>query len=482
MTRKAEDKQILNYILQSAQADAAEHPDVKSQKGITNLQAADAIVNHQMRVRVTAKELLKVLTDISNFDVELSHISSQLLNFAQELDGLSTSNLSVVEETTATMGQVNERVDSATNTLKKISEENALLMEKNHQSNEMLHNVEAIKGEVIRDTHDMSERIAKLVELVKGIEGIVESVQSIANQTNLLALNASIEAARAGEQGKGFAVVADQVRVLADGTKAELEEMRKFVQQIYEASMAGQESTKMTVASTDRMSEQIDRVAETVEENIVLLDQVVEEVDCINVDMDHIRVAAHEVNDAMEQSSKEAQRIAEMTFTVKEVANESKSYAKKVGDIDDRLSMHIHKLYEGLNEGLNLLSNEEMVEMLQNAKTAHINWLERLQKMAAEEELMPLQIDSNKCAFGHFYNAINIHNEEIQKEWDSIRDIHKNFHGLGSKVMTAIEKQNKSEASGYLKEADELSRCMLAVLDSLIGKITKMSAEDVRIF
>ena len=128
-----------------------------------------------------------------------------------------------------------------------------------------------------------------------------------------------------------------------------------------------------------------------------------------------------------------------MTSTVKEVANESKDYARKVGDIDDRLSMHIHKLYEGL-------------------------------------------IDSNKCAFGHFYNAINIHNEEIQNEWNSIRDIHKNFHGLGSKVMTAIENQNMSQTAGYLKEADELSRRMLAVLDALIDRITTMSAANVRVF
>lgn len=62
----------------------------------------------------------------------------------------------------------------------------------------------------------------KLSEANANIGKIVVSIRGIADQTNLLALNAAIEAARAGEQGRGFAVVAQEVRKLAEESKASI--------------------------------------------------------------------------------------------------------------------------------------------------------------------------------------------------------------------------------------------------------------------
>lgn len=68
-------------------------------------------------------------------------------------------------------------------------------------------------SDVVNLINELSDENTKIVQ-------IVNTINAISNQTNLLALNASIEAARAGEHGRGFAVVAEEVRKLAENSKA----------------------------------------------------------------------------------------------------------------------------------------------------------------------------------------------------------------------------------------------------------------------
>jgi len=78
----------------------------------------------------------------------------------------------------------------------------------------------------------LSDAIGRLGAKSSEIGAIVETISGIADQTNLLALNAAIEAARAGEQGRGFAVVAEQVRKLAEESRAAAGEVATLAQEI----------------------------------------------------------------------------------------------------------------------------------------------------------------------------------------------------------------------------------------------------------
>ena len=71
--------------------------------------------------------------------------------------------------------------------------------------------------------HVSSKELQNAIEeasVVKEINLLSDAIMQITSQTNLLALNASIEAARAGEAGKGFSVVAEEIRKLAEQSKA----------------------------------------------------------------------------------------------------------------------------------------------------------------------------------------------------------------------------------------------------------------------
>ena len=75
-------------------------------------------------------------------------------------------------------------------------------------------------SEVDKFATEFKNVLMKIESYLNKLEANNTAVIGIASQTNLLALNASIEAARAGEAGRGFAVVAEEIKQLAEDSRA----------------------------------------------------------------------------------------------------------------------------------------------------------------------------------------------------------------------------------------------------------------------
>ena len=481
--RKANEIQaIQKYIEVRMKGKEIQRPGVKTREAVQLLEKIDQVLEFQKISVGEAKQVMHISSQISSFDVEMSHMSEYLAGFAAKLSDLSQSNLAIVEETTATMGQVRDNVGFISQRLNQLSEESRELTEKNNEGKRLLEEVETLKEGVVEDTRQMDDQIMKLVRLVEEIEGIVDSVQGIAAQTNLLALNASIEAARAGEQGKGFAVVAGEVGKLAENTQKELDAMKRFVQKIYEASKAGQESTAQASSSTQEMSGKLDIVFRTVGDNINMLEQVAGDVAAINDYMRMVEQASGDVNAAMEQCSQDAEEITNLTMTVSELADETSQAADQISGIETKITESTRLLYKGLNTGITMLTNQELIDVLESAKQAHRDWAEKVSGMADQMMVLPLQLDSNKCAFGHFYNAITIKHPQLAGRWNSLSEVHKRFHTLGRHVIDAIGSNDMDRAGRESREAESLSREIVKTLDDMIHQIKAMSDQRQDVF
>lgn len=441
----------------------------------------DKLFESERIMSANSRKMIGIVPKLSEFDIRMTHESNELRAFAQDMTTLSESNLAIVEEITASMNDVNETIRHASETMEHLSHASRGLIQKNDESMAQLSEIQELKEEVIRDTAIMREQIEHLTEMAAKVSEIVNGVEAIAAETNLLALNASIEAARAGEFGRGFAVVANEIRKLADNTKMNLDDMRVFVNNIHQAANGSRESLDNTLRSTNGMNEKLDSIAGTIKENVAMLKDTVEDVDDVSESMKQVHEAAQQVNQAMTFSAQDAEKLHGMTQSIHDDAAMSAENAKQLSLIDNELSDMIRDMIMSLNGGIHAISNADLVDMLTKAKAAHENWMKNLKRITEEMKPYPIQTDSKRCAFGHFYHAIHLTHPDIIKEWQAIDGVHHELHGMGTKVLAAVTSQNESEANSLYERTQSLSKQIFVHIDNVIREIEKKSNQGIEL-
>lgn len=219
-------------------------------------------------------QIKSILTDTQSTITQTlnssAFLSNSTMHSVEAFKQLTTSITNIAEGTTnqaIDAQKTNSQMMSLAASIQAVTNETASILENNNGAASLIENgVETMQNL----THSMdlalttSTQIAasmtELSALNQNIEEVMKFVTSISEQTNLLALNASIEAARAGDAGHGFAVVANEVRRLAEASKASATNVRKILNNI-ENKM--DETTTLAESSQNIFTQQAQVVTKT---------------------------------------------------------------------------------------------------------------------------------------------------------------------------------------------------------------------------
>ncbi|MCI8947756.1 MAG: hypothetical protein HFI91_12000 [Lachnospiraceae bacterium] len=398
---------------------------------------------------------IKAVMQISSLDLTMQHQTDKIIDISKRVTKATEAIFGSGDSFVS--GRANNQHEEMTNTIITVSEETEEVYKKIEDSQDELTAVKELSGQTIEASREMQKDMDELQQVIAHMNEVITGIDSISLQTNLLALNASIEAARAGEAGRGFAVVAGQIRGLAEETQKLTASMGDFVESIKNASQKSVDSAKGTIDALDTMSEKIGIVWALNDENQRHVSKVSESISSI-------AAVSEEISSSMTEMENQ---LRDSTEFMRGVSDELRKAAQPVVDIEKTLDETVKQMGAMSEDAFFHLENQEFAKHVRNAITAHHGWLDNLKKMVNGREIIPLQLDSSKCGFGHFYYAMTPKTPEILTIWNGIGEKHKRFHNYGAGVINALNNGDYGQAEQVYREAEVYSRELIADLEKM---------------
>jgi methyl-accepting chemotaxis protein len=261
---------------------------------------------------IESRRLRRLIADNLSASAEVNDNAVQLSAASEELAATTAEQSAGVTQTSATMEELARSFASIADTIDRVAAQTT--------------ETQANLGQAESDIETSSERTLALAERVNDIGVLLALINEIADQTNLLALNAAIEAARAGEGGRGFTVVADEVRRLAERSKASAADIGRIIE--------------TTQFETNASVMAMEKGAKSMRAGLVLLDEVARSTNQVQLTTQQQRSATEQVVETLEvlsgaghKTSATAQQIAANATTLARLASDLQKTANATQDV-----------------------------------------------------------------------------------------------------------------------------------------------------
>lgn len=406
--------------------------------------------NRQQFAEILEKNT-KAVMEISSLDLTMQHQTERIMDISHNVAKAANTIF-------GSSGQTNSQHEELADAIGDISADTKEVYQKIEAGQSELTTIRDLSEQTITISQELQKDMNDLLGMIDHMGEIIKGIDSISTQTNILALNASLEASKAGDAGKGFAVVAGEIRSLAEETQKLTGTMSIFVDQIKEASQKSTQSTASTIDSLDTMTDKIRNVWE-------LNDESQKHVSKVNDSISSIAAVSEEISTSM---SRMETQLKDSTDFMQQVGNDLKQAVQPVVSIEKTLDDTIKQMGTMTKDPFLHLKNQEFAKYVNNAITAHHTWLSNLEKMVRSHSIIPLQLDSSKCGFGHFYYAMTPQIPEILPIWSGLEYKHKRFHKYGEEVINALNNEQYSRAEKICQEAKTFSRDLISDLQQIL--------------
>lgn len=255
------------------------------------------------QIQKTSSQVAAASEELTASADQSAQVTQQIAQSITHVSEFSENQVDAVNVTTDVVQQMSAGIEETSATISMTADQTSEAVKAAQDGNESIKNAVMQMNNIEMTVSRSAQVVTKLGENSKEIGQIVETISGIAGQTNLLALNAAIEAARAGEQGKGFAVVAEEVRKLAEQSKA----------------------------AAERIANLIEGIQKDTEEAVVVMNEGTAEV---KVGAEVVSAAGSDFEKILEMVNHVNRQSKEIATTMEEMANGTQHIVTSVEDID----------------------------------------------------------------------------------------------------------------------------------------------------
>lgn len=277
-------------------------------------------------VALSKDSLARQAAEVSNAISNLAAASNSIVSVASQFAVSAAQSAAAVSETTATVEEVRQTAVVSSQDAREVSEDAKGVLQTSQRGRKSAQDIVNGMNKIREQMESIATSMINLNEQSKLIGEIIKSVDDLAQQSNLLAVNASIESAKAGEHGKGFAVVAQEVKKLAQESKAATAHVRRILNDIvYATGMAtkateqGNEVVRLGQELAGEAREAINSLSRSIEQASEASTRIQISSDQQLVGMEQLVQAMSSVKDASDQNLYSIKELEEAAVNMNEL-------------------------------------------------------------------------------------------------------------------------------------------------------------------